>query len=106
VVRTRKSGKVWKEGARKWRGEVGKISDAKTSIEMWLAVAKSAEWLSLGDVREDFPSADMIGPVAIFNIRTGHYRLIARFVFAKQRIYIKEFLTHAEYNRNRWKKWL
>jgi len=27
-------------------------------------------------------------------------------VFRYRRIYIKEFLTHAEYDNGRWKKWL
>jgi mRNA interferase HigB len=68
--------------------KAAKHPDAQTSIETWLAVAEAAEWLSLGDVREDFPSADMIGPIGIFNIRSGNYRLIDRIVFTSQRIYI------------------
>ena len=43
---------------------------------------------------------------AIFNIKGNSYRLIVRMVFQYQRIYIKEFLTHAEYDKGRWKKWL
>jgi mRNA interferase HigB len=48
----------------------------------------------------------MIGKLAIFNIKGNAYRLIARVEFKGQRIYIKEFLTHAEYNKEAWKKWL
>jgi mRNA interferase HigB len=48
----------------------------------------------------------MVGPLAIFNIRGNNYRLIVRAVFARQKIYIKEFLTHAEYDKELWKKWL
>jgi mRNA interferase HigB len=81
-------------------------ADAKTAIEMWFAVTKAASWLSLADIRADFPAADMIGSVAIFNIRSGKYRLITRVVFPNQRVYVKEFLTHAEYDKERWKKWL
>jgi putative transcriptional regulator len=44
--------------------------------------------------------------LAIFNIGGNKYRLIVRLVFRSQRIYIKEFLTHAEYDKERWKKWL
>ena len=65
-----------------------------------------AEWRSLEEVRQSFPSADMVGDLAIFNIRGNNYRLIVRMVFRSQRIYIKEFLTHAEYDKERWKKWL
>jgi len=47
----------------------------------------------------------MVGDLAIF-IRSNHYRLIVRIEFRYQRVYIKEFLTHAEYDKRRWKKWL
>ena len=44
--------------------------------------------------------------MAIFNIKGNNYRLIVRLVFQNQRIYIKEFLTHAECDKGVWKKWL
>ena len=44
--------------------------------------------------------------LAIFNIRGNMYRLIVKMVFRKKRIYVKEFLTHAEYDKGAWKKWL
>ena len=48
----------------------------------------------------------MIADLAIFNIGGSRYRLIVRMVFPYRRIYIKEFLTHSEYDKGRWKKWL
>ena len=48
----------------------------------------------------------MVGDLAIFNIGGNPYRLIVRMVFQNKRIYIKEFLTHAEYDKEGWKKWL
>jgi mRNA interferase HigB len=44
--------------------------------------------------------------LAIFNIKGNHYRLIVRMAFAYRRVYIKEFLTHAQYTKGAWKKWL
>lgn len=48
----------------------------------------------------------MVGALAIFNIRGNNYRLIVRMVFRSQTIYVKEFQTHAEYDKEHWKKWL
>jgi mRNA interferase HigB len=48
----------------------------------------------------------MVGPLAIFNIKGNKYRLIVRLVFGAQRIYVEDFLTHADYNRRGWTKWL
>jgi mRNA interferase HigB len=73
---------------------------------VWLDAAKGTTWNSLEDVRRTFPSTDMVGPLAIFNIKGTSYRLIVRMVYRVQKIYVKEFLTHAEYGKDRWKKWL
>jgi mRNA-degrading endonuclease HigB of HigAB toxin-antitoxin module len=35
-----------------------------------------------------------VGPLAIFNIKGNWYWLIVRMVFGKQKVFIKEFLTH------------
>jgi len=68
--------------------------------------AQQASWSSLDDVRKAYPAADMVGKLAIFNIKGNHYRLIVRMEFLAQRIDVKEFLTHAEYDKGAWKKWL
>lgn len=83
-----------------------KHADAVTAIQVWFDTAVQAEWNSLEDIRRTFPATDLVGPLAIFNIKGNRYRLIVRMVFVSQRIYIKEFLTHAEYDKGAWKKWL
>jgi mRNA interferase HigB len=83
-----------------------KFPDAKVPLQIWLETARQAKWNSLEDIRRPFPATDMVGILAVFNIKGNSYRLIVRMEFRKQRIYIKEFLTHAEYNKEKWKKWL
>jgi mRNA interferase HigB len=84
----------------------GKFADAKPALQVWFDTAVEAEWRSLEDIRKTFPATDMVGDLAIFNMRGNRYRLIVRMVFQYKRIYIKEFLTHAEYDKGGWKKWL
>ena len=81
-------------------------ANAKSALQVWFDTAVEAEWKSLEDVRKSFPATDMAGDLAIFNIRGNHYRLIVRMVYRYKRIYIKEFLTHAEYDKGGWMKWL
>jgi len=83
-----------------------KYPDAASALQTWFDTAIGASWRSLEDIRTVFPSADMLGDLAIFNIRGNNYRLIVRVVFRYQRIYVKEFLSHSEYSKGRWKKWL
>ncbi len=80
--------------------------DASAALQVWFDVATESAWRNLNDVRRSFPATDMVGDLAIFNIRGNRFRLIVRMVFRYQRIYVKEFLTHAEYSREKWKKWL
>ena len=76
-----------------------KFADAKSALQVWFDTAVEAEWKNIEDVRKSFPATDMVGDLAIFNIRGNNYRLIVRLVFQYKRIYIKEFLTHAEYDK-------
>ena len=83
-----------------------KYPDADVALRVWFDRTIDAEWQTLNDIRRDFPGTDMVGDLAIFNIRGNRYRLIVRMIFRYRRLYIKEFLTHAEYDKCKWKKWL
>jgi mRNA interferase HigB len=71
---------------------------------------KRAQWRGLNAVRKDYPSADQVGNVLIFNVPGGNYRLvvyvlIVRVTYTGQRIYVKALMTHGEYDRKEWMKW-
>jgi mRNA interferase HigB len=83
-----------------------KHPDAKSALQVWFDSVVQANWSSLEDVRKVFPATDMVGDLAIFNIHGNNYRLIVRMAYEYKRIYIKEFLTHSEYDKGRWKRWL
>jgi mRNA interferase HigB len=74
-------------------------------LSKWFWFTKRAQWRGLHEVRRDFPSADQVGNVLIFDVLGGNYRLITRVSYAAQRIYIKALLTHGEYCRKDWLKW-
>ena len=80
--------------------------EAASALRVWFDTAVDAEWKHLEDIRKQCPATDMVGSLAIFNIGGNKYRLIVRMVFKYKRIYVKEFLTHADYDKGRWKKWL
>ena len=74
-------------------------------LALWYKTVKKAAWRGLNEVRKDYPSADQVGNVLIFNVLGGNYRLIVRVTYPGQRIYIKALLTHREYDRKEWMKW-
>lgn len=74
-------------------------------LARWWKFAKRAQWQGLHEVRRDFPSADQVGNVLIFDVLGGNYRLITRVSYRVQRIFVKALLTHREYERKEWMKW-
>lgn len=81
----------------------GKYSNAAGQLDTWYRAAKSASWQNLTEVRQTYPDADSVGNFTVFNIKGKQYRLIVGIDYKQQKIYIKHFLTHAEYSKDKWK---
>jgi len=75
------------------------------TLTLWHKAARKAEWRGLHEVRREYPSADQVGSVLIFDVMGGSYRLITRVKYNAQRIYVKALLNHREYDRKEWMKW-
>ena len=73
-------------------------------MHRWHDAAKRAAWRNIIDVRREFPHADAVGPVTVFNIRGNRYRLIVRIDYRWQVIFIKEVITHGKYDKGGWKQ--
>jgi mRNA interferase HigB len=91
------------------KGYYEKHRNAEAWLKGWLVVAKAARWQSLNDVRKAYKKADMArvgsgSTVTIFDVKGDQYRLIVSIHYNTQRIYIRDFMTHAEYNNQLWKK--
>jgi mRNA interferase HigB len=79
-------------------------SDLLEPLDVWYRVAKRAVWRSLDDVRQVFPSADAVGRHTVFNIKGNRYRLIVEINYSASRLFIRQVLTHAEYDKGGWKR--
>jgi mRNA interferase HigB len=78
-------------------------SDAESSLRAWYMRVSRARWRNFPELRDDFPTADLVERSTVFNIGGNKYRLIARIEYERQRLYIRSVMTHAEYSRDRWK---
>lgn len=78
-------------------------ADTIEPLDVWYRRARKATWQSIVDVRVDYPHADAVGQCTVFNIAGNKYRLIVKIEYAAQAIYVKHVLTHAEYDKGRWK---
>jgi mRNA interferase HigB len=77
--------------------------DALEPLLYWHSITKRAAWRHLADVRADFPHADAVGVFTVFNISGNKYRLVSVIKYRWQIVYIRHILTHAEYDKGKWK---
>lgn len=77
-------------------------AEAGASLDTWYRVTRRADWRSLADVRAVFPNADRVAGKYVFNIAHNRYRLIAEINFRSGCVFIRDILTHAEYERGGW----
>jgi mRNA interferase HigB len=77
-------------------------ADAVEPLAHWYLVSRRALWSSLADVRRDFRHADIVGKYTVFNIAGNKFRLIATIKYKWQVVYIRQILTHAEYDKGAW----
>jgi mRNA interferase HigB len=83
---------------------IARHPQAEVELLAWHRIARGADWSNLADVRLNFPSADRIGMVVVFDIlrnqlRHNQLRLITVATWRAKRIYIKALLTHNQYDR-------
>jgi mRNA interferase HigB len=81
-----------------------KHARSRPSLETWYQIALEARWRNFDDVRKTFRSADIYGDCVIFDIAGNNYRLIALIRYDLEQVNIETVLTHAEYDRDKWKK--
>lgn len=73
------------------------------ALDVWYRIACKASWKSLAEVRQVFPHADSVGKYTVFNVKGNNYRLITVIVYPKT-LFIRNVLTHAEYEKGSWKQ--
>jgi len=82
--------------------------DAAGSLKAWASNAKRANWENIEQVRQVYPHADAVKvrsgkTVTVFNIRGNHFRLISAIHYNRKQIFALQFMSHAEYSKDRWK---
>ena len=75
---------------------------ARSPLESWYRVVSKSRFENLSDIRQAFGSADYVAPYTIFDIGGNNFRVITVIHYNRQKLFIREVLTHAEYDR--WSK--
>lgn len=86
------------------RNFIRKHSESKAGLNTWYKVASKAIWKNLAEVKSVYPHADLYECCTIFNISGNKYRLVVKIEYEAQVVFIKHIMTHAEYDKDKWKK--
>lgn len=70
----------------------------------WYRIVRQTDFSSFPVLRSVFGSADRVEGFTVFDIGGNKYRLIAAIHYNRRRIYIRHVLTHAEYDKGKWKE--
>lgn len=81
-----------------------KHPDAERGLRYWYKLTITHKWQCFTDIRQTFPSADFVNNFVVFNICGNNYRLITFIDFKQSKVFVRYILTHAEYDRDDWKK--
>ena len=77
-----------------------KHPDSEQYLKTWYETAKSCNWKTPNDVKQNYAHVSILKDSRIvFNIKENTFRLIAKFNFEKQWIFIRFIGTHTEYNQ-------
>lgn len=94
---------------RKRLNEFVKLKDktAKPALDRWYRRMKQNTFRTPAELLQMFPSheVDQVGKLTVFNIggRTAA-RLITAIHYNRQKVYIRNVLTHTEYETGKWKE--
>lgn len=83
--------------------------DSGASLRAWYQIVKGADFSSLVELRNVFPSADQVktksgGLLTVFNIAGNKFRLIAAIHYNRKMIFIRNIMSHKEYDKESWEK--
>jgi mRNA interferase HigB len=86
-----------------------KHADAAKALVYLENLFAHATWNDINEVRQQRKDADLVEvnsgrTVQVFNVCKNDYRLVVHIHFNKQRVFIREFMTHNEYASGEWKK--
>ncbi|MHB1557682.1 MAG: type II toxin-antitoxin system HigB family toxin [Isosphaeraceae bacterium] len=88
---------------KKLREAWGVDPELEKPLRAWTKIVEGAKWDRFGDVRATIKHADQVDRFTVFNILGNRFRLICVIHYKRGKVYVRQILTHAEYDRGGWK---
>lgn len=75
-----------------------------TALSGWYQTMKAASFTNFSELKAAFNSVDKVEHLYVFDIGGNKLRLIAAIHFNTGKVFIREILTHSEYDKGKWKE--
>lgn len=90
------------------RSFIKQYPDSETSLKTWFQLVSKNTFTNYNELKTLFPSADVVkndkgASLTVFNIHGNKYRLIAAIHYNRNKLYIRDILTHEDYDKGKWK---
>lgn len=76
---------------------------AEQVLDDWFRKMKQISPSNFAELRQIFPSADIFGKCIVFDVGGNNYRVITHINFRLKKVFIRYVLSHAEYDKDKWK---
>ena len=74
--------------------------ESEQYLKTWYDTVNSSKWKNPNDVKQTYANASILKDSRIvFNIKGNSFRLVAKFNFEKQWVFIRFIGTHEQYDR-------
>jgi mRNA interferase HigB len=78
--------------------------ETRSALAQWYRLARKKRFRHFVDLRQTFPSVDVVGKFTVFDVGGNKVRLIAAIHYNRGKLYIRHVLTHEDYDKGDWKR--
>jgi mRNA interferase HigB len=78
--------------------------ESKPALEEWFRKVSQLAAASFPELRRTFGSADYVDGYTLFDVGGNKYRIATVIHYDKQRLYVRQVMTHSEYDGNDWRR--
>jgi mRNA interferase HigB len=78
--------------------------DAERPLTAWHTLMRLNDFGSFAELKATFGSVDHVDGFTVFDIGGNKFRLIVAIHYNRGKVYIRDVLTHSEYDRGTWKR--
>ena len=89
---------------KKIREAITRFPQHESALLSWHKLMKLSVFGDFATLRNTFPGVDKVGRLFVFNVAGNHLRIVTAVHFNRGKIYIRDILTHAEYDKGKWKR--